>query len=155
MAKHKKCSYCLRVEAIPLAQHSVSDSTPCSHGKGRESPSQILSFCKQASSSVTFWSPRAPLFNTGCEPVDSGPKCLPSRASLSLISESLQSISSSGGGREQQEELQDILEVALQQNCVHSLRQFAVPSCQGKRGGTTTGAPAMSVFCVVSFVLAT
>lgn len=70
MAKRKKCSYSLRVKAIPLAQHCVSDSAVRLRG-GEGNPSQTLSFCKQALHICYFpVPPHEPFFSMKCEPLD-------------------------------------------------------------------------------------
>ena len=70
MAKHKRCSYSLRVKAIPLAQHRVGDSTSRWRA-GRGNPSQARSFANRLAHPLHSRRSCAPFFNPGvCEPGD-------------------------------------------------------------------------------------
>lgn len=62
MAKRKKCSYSLRVKAIPLAQHCVSDSAARLREE-RETHHRHLASANKLFTSATFQSPRVNHFS--------------------------------------------------------------------------------------------
>lgn len=98
MAKHKKCSYSLRVKAIPLAQHRVGESTS-RWREARGNPSQTLSFANRLAHPLHSGRSCAPFFSTGvCEPGDSSSES----ASLQSTSEFQRALRGIVGGVSQQ-----------------------------------------------------
>lgn len=98
MAKHKKCSYSLRVKAIPLAQHRVGDSVS-RWREGRGNPLQTLSFANRPAHPLHSGRSCASFFSTGvCEPGDSSSES----ASLQSTSEVQRALKEIVGGVSQQ-----------------------------------------------------